>query len=105
MGNRGWAVLWLGLVSLRGAATASPDSEAPAPKESPRCLEVALKGLCVGMGQPGARYLGAAEARWRLLGGKRYAMGAGGTLLFPTPEGALRPGAFASVGLGVDDAR
>ncbi|RUO88550.1 hypothetical protein D7Y11_34955 [Corallococcus sp. AB018] len=28
-----------------------------------------------------------------------------GTLLFPTREGTLRPGAFASVGLGVDNAR
>ncbi|RKG82507.1 hypothetical protein D7W79_02280 [Corallococcus exercitus] len=70
-----------------------------------RSLEVALKGLGVGMVRPGARYLGAAEARWRLLGGKLYAMGTGGTLLFPTPEGTLRPGAFASVGLGVDNAR
>ncbi|NOK24022.1 hypothetical protein HMI50_44385, partial [Corallococcus carmarthensis] len=67
-----------------------------------RSLEVALKGLGMGMGQPGARYLGSAEVRWRLLGGKLYAMGTGGTLLFPTPEGTLRPGAFASVGLGVD---
>ncbi|WP_141618469.1 hypothetical protein [Myxococcus sp. AB036A] len=70
-----------------------------------RSLEVALKGLGVGMGQPGARYLGAAEVRWRFLGGKLYAMGTGGSLLFPTAEGALRPGAFASVGLGVDNAR
>ncbi|WNZ62684.1 hypothetical protein QEG98_02320 [Myxococcus sp. MxC21-1] len=70
-----------------------------------RSLEVALKGLGVGMGQPGARYLGAAEVRWRFLGGKLYAMGTGGTLLFPTAEGGLRPGAFASVGLGVDNAR
>ncbi|HYO52818.1 hypothetical protein [Archangium sp.] len=29
----------------------------------------------------------------------------GGTLLFPRGQGALRPGAFASVGLGVDHAR
>ena len=70
-----------------------------------RSLEVALKGMGVGMGQPGARYLGAAEVRWRFLGGKLYAMGTGGTLLFPTAEGTLRPGAFASVGLGVDNAR
>lgn len=34
-----------------------------------------------------------------------YAVGQGGTLLFPTPEGTLRPGAFASLGLGVDHAR
>ncbi|RKH67702.1 hypothetical protein [Corallococcus llansteffanensis] len=70
-----------------------------------RSLEVAVKGLGMGMGQAGVRYLGAAEARWRLLGGQLYAMGTGGTLLFPTPEGTLRPGAFASVGLGVDNAR
>ncbi|WP_434347534.1 hypothetical protein ACN6A1_05385 [Myxococcus virescens] len=70
-----------------------------------RSLEVALKGLGVGMGQPGARYLGAAEVRWRFLGGKLYAMGTGGTLLFPTVDGTLRPGAFAAVGLGVDNAR
>ncbi|MCE9669819.1 hypothetical protein LY474_18645 [Myxococcus stipitatus] len=70
-----------------------------------RALEVAVKGIAVGAGKPGARYLGAAEVRWRLLGGKLYAMGTGGTLLFPTAEGTLRPGAFASVGLGVDNAR
>jgi hypothetical protein len=70
-----------------------------------RSLEVALKGLGIGMGQPGARYLGAAEVRWRILGGKLYAMGTGGTLLLPEAEGTLRPGAFASVGLGVDNAR
>ena len=63
--------------------------------------------LRLGMGQTGARYLGlgAAEVRWRFLGGNLYALGTGGTLLFPTPEGTLRPGAFASVGLGVDNAR
>ncbi|GEN12098.1 hypothetical protein MFU01_71350 [Myxococcus fulvus] len=70
-----------------------------------RALEVALKGLAVGTGKPGARYLGAAEVRWRFLGGQLYAMGTGGTLLFPTTEGTLRPGAFVSVGLGVDHAR
>ncbi|ATB50417.1 hypothetical protein MYMAC_006073 [Corallococcus macrosporus DSM 14697] len=32
-------------------------------------------------------------------------MGTGGSLLFPTAEGTLRPGAFASVGLGMDNAR
>jgi hypothetical protein len=69
-----------------------------------RNLELAVKGLGVGMGQPGARYLGAAEVRWRFLGRKLYAMGTGGTLLFPE-EGGLRPAAFASVGLGVDNAR
>ncbi|MFY1828044.1 hypothetical protein ACN47A_19135 [Myxococcus fulvus] len=70
-----------------------------------RALEVALKGLTNGAGKPGARYLGAAEVRWRFLGGKLYAMGTAGTLLFPTSEGTLLPGGFASVGLGVDNAR
>ena len=55
-----------------------------------------------GLGQ---HYLGAAEGRWRFLGGKLYALGTGGTQLFPEAEGALRPGAFASGGLGVDPAR
>lgn len=70
-----------------------------------RRLDIAVKGLGVGMGQPGARYLGAAEVRWRFLKGRLYAMGTGGTLLFPEGDGTLRPGAFASVGLGVDHAR
>ncbi|CAM3598404.1 hypothetical protein G4177_18895 [Corallococcus sp. ZKHCc1 1396] len=70
-----------------------------------RNLEVAVKGLGVGLGQPGARYLGVAEARWRIAAGKLYAVATGGTLLFPEGDGTLRPGAFASVGLGVDDAR
>jgi hypothetical protein len=66
---------------------------------------VAVKGLAVGMGQPGARYLGAAEVRWRLLAGRLYALGTGGTLQVPEGDGTLRPGAFASIGLGVDHAR
>ncbi|HZI13946.1 MAG TPA: hypothetical protein VE153_26495 [Myxococcus sp.] len=70
-----------------------------------RNLELAVRGLGGRMGKPGARYLGAAEVRWRFLGGKLYAMGTGGTLLFPEAEGTLRPGAFASVGLGGDNAR
>jgi len=70
-----------------------------------RNLDLAVKGLGVGMGQPGARYLGAAEVRWRFLGGKLYALGTAGTLLFPEAAGTLRPGAVASVGLGVDHAR
>ncbi|MBZ4335846.1 hypothetical protein [Corallococcus sp. AS-1-12] len=70
-----------------------------------RSLEVAVKGLGVGLGQPGARYLGAAEARWRVMEGTLYAVATGGTLLFPVGDGTLRPGAFASVGLGVDNAR
>ncbi|WP_147443708.1 hypothetical protein [Corallococcus sicarius] len=108
---------------------ASPDSEAAAPKEPPRSgsslarLEVATLALLPRSGGGEAEgsvplepkrvldggpefglNLGAAEARWRLLGGELYAMGTGGTLPFPTPEGTLRPGAFASMGLGVDDA-
>lgn len=64
-----------------------------------------VKGLAVGMGQPGSRYLLSGEARWRFTGGKRHAMGQGGTLLFPPSDGALRSGAFMSLGLGVDHAR
>jgi hypothetical protein len=70
-----------------------------------RNLTVGAGGVVVGAGQPGARYLASGEARWRFLGGALYAVGQGGTLLFPTAEGTLRPGAFASVGLGVDHAR
>ncbi|HLK99667.1 MAG TPA: hypothetical protein VK539_03745 [Myxococcaceae bacterium] len=70
-----------------------------------RDLELALSGLAVGMGQPGARYLGAAEVRWRLLAGRLYVLGTGGTWLYPEVDGTLRPRAFASLGLGVDNAR
>lgn len=70
-----------------------------------RHLEVAVKGLAVGMGQTGARYLSVAEVRWRFLAGRLYALSTGGTLLYPEVDGRLRPGAFASFGLGVDDAR
>lgn len=66
---------------------------------------VAVKGLGMGLGQPGVRYLVAAEARWRLTSGTLYAVATGGTLLFPEGDGTLRPGAFASVGPGVDNAR
>ena len=82
-----------------GPPTAPPEEVPPAsePKASwtgasrrslfPRNLELAVKGLGVGMGQPGARYLGAAEGRWPLLGGKLYALGTAGTRLFPKPKG------------------
>lgn len=70
-----------------------------------RNLEVAVKGLALGLGTPAPRYLASAEARWRFLGGRFYVLGQGGTLLFPTAEGTLLPGAFASVGMGVDNAR
>jgi hypothetical protein len=33
------------------------------------------------------------------------ALAEGGTLLYPKPDGTLRPGAYASLGLGVDNAR
>ncbi|NVJ09773.1 hypothetical protein HUW63_31690, partial [Myxococcus sp. AM001] len=64
-----------------------------------------IRDRVVAAGQEGTRYLFSGMARWRFLGGRLYALGTGGTLLFPTPEGPLRPGAFASVGLGADNAR
>ncbi|TNV50765.1 hypothetical protein FH620_39120, partial [Corallococcus exiguus] len=70
-----------------------------------RNLTVAVGGVAMGMGQPAARYLASGEARWRFLGEWLYAVGQGGTLLFPTAEGTLRPGAFVAVGLGVDHVR
>ena len=69
-----------------------------------RELEVAMSGLAQGLSRPGARHLYSGQVRWRFLG-RLYALGEGGMLLHPTPEGALRPGAFASFGLGVDDVR
>ncbi|RKH37748.1 hypothetical protein D7Y23_38920 [Corallococcus sp. AB050B] len=58
------------------------------------------------LGDPTAiHYPGPSQLRWRLLGGKLYAMGTAGTLMFPEGVGTLRPGAFASLGLGVDNAR
>ncbi|HSP77715.1 MAG TPA: hypothetical protein VLQ93_04260 [Myxococcaceae bacterium] len=69
-----------------------------------RSVEVALRGLALGLGQPGARYLYSGEGRWRFAG-KLYALAQGGTLLFPNADGTLRRGAYASLGLGVDNAR
>ncbi|WP_239015214.1 hypothetical protein [Archangium violaceum] len=69
-----------------------------------RNLEVALNGLALGMGQPGARHLYSGQVRWRF-GHKLYVLAEGGTLLFAEADGALRPGAFASLGLGMDNAR
>jgi hypothetical protein len=69
-----------------------------------RRLEVAVEGLAVGVGQPGPRYLLSGEARWRFAW-RLYVLATGGTLLFPETGGTLRPGAFASFGLGVDHAR
>ncbi|MGZ3457478.1 MAG: hypothetical protein ACXU86_03125 [Archangium sp.] len=69
-----------------------------------RNLEVALSGMALGLGQPGARHLYSGQVRWRF-GHMLYALAEGGTLLYPKPDGALRPGAYASLGLGVDNAR
>lgn len=69
-----------------------------------RRVEVAVNALAVGVGRRGARYLFSGEVRWRF-GGWLYALGQGCTLLFPAPDGTLRSGAFASLGLGVDHVR
>ncbi|WP_430393659.1 hypothetical protein [Corallococcus exiguus] len=147
MGNRWWAVLWLGLLPMRGAATASPDSGDSVPKEPSRSwsslarLEVAplaflpragggetegfvqleptliLDGgpeFGLNLGAPvrlrawggACRVRRAEEARWqKTMEGKLYAVATSGTLRLPGVDGALRPGAFASVGLEVDNAR
>jgi len=69
-----------------------------------RNVELAMRGLALGLGQPGARHLYSGELRWRFAG-KLYALAQGGTLLFPQADRTLRPGAYAAVGLGVDNAR
>ncbi|HYH96720.1 hypothetical protein [Hyalangium sp.] len=69
-----------------------------------RSLEVAVSGLALGLGQPGARQVYAGQVRWRFAG-RLYALGQIGTLLSPTAQGELRSGAFAAFGLGVDNAR
>jgi len=70
-----------------------------------RSVEVAVRGLAMGMRKPGTRYAASGEVRWRFTEGRLYALGQGGTLLYPAADGTLRPGAFASIGLGVDNAR
>ncbi|MFP2932802.1 hypothetical protein ACLESO_48190 [Pyxidicoccus sp. 3LG] len=70
-----------------------------------RDVEAGVRGMAVGLRQPGTRYLASGEVRWRFLGGRLYALGQGGTLLYPAEGGTPRPGAFASFGLGVDNAR
>ncbi len=111
----GWDAVWLGDVPQRhlrlslgaeafGWGGLDVDGRL-AVQLARRNVELAAKGLVVGLGQPGARYLASGEVRWRFTGGSLYATGQGGALLFPTVDGALRPGAFASVGLGVDHAR
>jgi hypothetical protein len=111
----GWDAVWLGEVTRRhlrlslgaeafGWGRVDVDGRLSV-QLARRHVELAVQGLAVGLGQPGARYLVSGEARWRLIGGGLYVLGQSGTLLFPTGDGALRPGACASVGLGVDHAR
>jgi hypothetical protein len=111
----GWDAVWLGEVARRhlrlslgaeafGWGRVDVDGRLSV-QLARRDVELAVKGLAVGLGQTRVRYLVSGEARWRFTGGRLYAMGQGGTLLFSTEDGVLRPGAFASVGLGVDHAR
>ncbi|HYO73842.1 MAG TPA: hypothetical protein VEU33_48025 [Archangium sp.] len=79
-------VLWL---LSQAAGAASPLAEAESPP---------LPASSMG----GWRYL--TRVRWRF-GDKLYALAEGGTLLFPEEDGTLRLGAYASLGLGVDNAR
>jgi hypothetical protein len=69
-----------------------------------RTVEVAGKGLAVGLGQPGAHSLYEVELRWRPWGGRVYALSAGGTRLASREDGTLRPGVFLLLGLGADHA-
>jgi hypothetical protein len=69
-----------------------------------RRMEVAVKGLALGLGQPGARHLYSGELRWRFAS-RLYALAQGGTRLSPRADGTLRPVVFAAFGLGVDHAR
>ncbi len=71
---------------------------------SERSLELGMKGLALGLGQPAARYVYAGELRWRFAG-KWYALAQGGTRLYPGEAGTPRSVAFAAMGLGVDNAR
>ncbi|NOK12928.1 hypothetical protein [Corallococcus exercitus] len=99
MDGRRWMMLWLGLLPALAGAAASPDLEEPPVAEhsvySLTRLEVTNLALIPRAGA------GADEG----FAGKLYVMGTGGTLWLPEEDGALRPGAFASVGLGVDSAR
>lgn len=69
-----------------------------------RSMELALSALTMGQGRPGARHLYSGQVRWRFAD-RLYALGQGGTLLFPLADGTLQPMAFVSLGLGVDNAR
>ncbi len=61
-------------------------------------LEAATRALLPRAG------MSAAKVRWRFPGGCLYVLGTGGTRLYPEVEGTFRPGALASVGLGVEHA-
>ena len=69
-----------------------------------RHVEVAVSGLALGLGQPGARHVYSGQVRWRFAG-MLYTLAECGTLLFPGEDGMPRPGAFASLGLGVEHVR
>ncbi len=69
-----------------------------------RSIELGLRGLAMGLRKPGALYQGAGDLRWRFAS-RLYAVGQAGTQMYPTAGGMLHSGAFASIGLGVDNAR
>jgi hypothetical protein len=69
-----------------------------------RQLYLGLDALAVGVGQPGARYAVSGEVRYRF-SRRLYVLGRAGTLLFPQPEGTVRPGMQALLGLGADYGR
>ena len=70
----------------------------------PKALDARLDALAVGVGQPGARYAVTGEVRYRF-SRRLYVLGRAGTLLFPQPEGTVRPGMQALLGLGADYGR
>jgi hypothetical protein len=69
-----------------------------------RQLYLGLDALAVGVGQPGARYAVSGEVRYRF-SRRLYVLGRAGTLLFPQPEGTVRPGVQALMGMGADYGR
>jgi hypothetical protein len=62
---------------------------------------VAARFALVGMMQGAERYDGAIEVRYRIMP-SLYAVGQGGTVLFPQPDGTLLRGMFAALGVGFD---
>jgi len=69
-----------------------------------RRLHVSLSALAVGVGQADARYTFSGELHYRF-SQHLYVLAQGGTLLFPSTDFHVRPGAFVSLGLGADYAR